>query len=247
MRRAVTTFLVSGVLGAGSFLSAAGQQVQVSQANRTISITTTDSAERRADVATLHVGYQLYAADSASVYGQAALVSQAVAAALEKEGVAKDAIASEGQSTGPVQPYPMQNLTPAERAQHAFEAAQSWTVKTTPDAVAGILAAAVRAGANNSGQIEWSLGDDAALTAEAGTKALAHAKGIATQMASGLGSKVGNLVYASNQVEAVAPRVRMEAMGGIAPAVKAGAPAKLSLRAPMITRSATVVAMFAIE
>ena len=242
MRKAAMVLLIAGMAWQPG--SAGAQQVQVSPANRTIAVTTTDSAERRADTALLHVGYQVYAPDSSAAYAKAAQISTAVAAALEHLGVAKDAIASESQSTQPTQEFQNQQLTPDERAQRRFEAQQSWTVKTTPDAVAALLAAAVGAGANQSGAIEWSLADEASLTSEASTKALAHAQQLAGQMAKGLGAKVGNLLYASNQVEVVRLPTVMRAMSR-GQAEKATP--ELSLSAPMVTRSATVAAIFAIE
>ena len=229
--------------------AADAQQVQVSQANRTVAITTTANAERRADVATLHIGYHVYAPDSAHAYAQAANASQAIAAALAKAGVAKDAISSESQSTGESQEFRNSTLTEEQRAQRRFEALQSWTVKTTPEAVAGLLADTVAAGANESGRIDWTVSDEESLTAEAGAKALGHARDIAAQMAKGLGAKIGNLMYASNEVEAIRPRVLL---GQVAQGYGAGmgggymAP-RLNLSAPMITRSATVSAIFAIE
>ncbi|HEY0784943.1 MAG TPA: SIMPL domain-containing protein [Acidobacteriaceae bacterium] len=227
---------------------AAAQQVQVSPANRTIAITTTENAERRADLATLHIGYHLYAPDSQQAYAQAATASQAISAALKKLGVSKDAIASESQSTQETQEYRNAALTPEERAQHRFEAMQSWTVKTTPDVVADVLAVAVTAGADASGQVDWSVADEASLTAEAGTRALGHAKEIASGMARGLGAKVGNLMYASNEVEAIRPLMRMRTAPGSAGSVTVSVSSqKLDLSAPMITRSATVSAIFAIE
>ena len=252
MRRRMAGLLVVGVW-AGAFALSAGegwaQQVQVSQANRTIAITTSENAERRADVATLHIGYHVYAPDSAHVYAQAAEVSQAIAAALAKAGVARDAISSESQSTGESQEFRNNELPQEQRTQRRFEALQSWSVKTTPDAVAGVLAEAVAAGANESGRIDWSLVDEESLTAEAGTKALAHARDIAAQMAKGLGAKIGNLMYASNEVEAIQPRMmaRMGRGSGAGAMAESVQVVTLSLSAPMITRSATVSAIFAIE
>jgi uncharacterized protein YggE len=243
---------LAAALGTGGASRLGAQQVQVSQANRTIAITATENAERRADVATLHIGYQVYALDSAHAYAEAASISQAVAAALEKAGVAKDSIASESQSTQEAQEFRNPNLTPEERAQRRFEAQQSWAVKTTPDAVAHVLAEAVNAGANSSGNIDWSVADEESLTEEASAKALTHARDIASQMAKGLGAKVGNLMYASNQVEAIQPRVMLQAapasMSGMGSGMGGGfATPRLNLSAPMITRTATVSAIFAIE
>jgi uncharacterized protein YggE len=244
--RAAGLLVVGVVLGAGGVGHAWAQQVQVSAANRTIAITATENAERRADVATLHIGYHVYAADSAGAYGKAAEASQAIGAALEKLGVAKDAISSESQGTGESQEFHSSQLTPEQRAERRFEAQQSWTVKTTPDAVARVLAEAVGAGANTSGSVDWSVADEESLTAEAGAKALAHARDIAAQMAKGLGAKIGNLMYASNEVEAIRPLNRFQGVGGVGGMAAPPVPA-LNLNAPMITRSATVSAIFAIE
>ncbi len=226
------------------------QQVEVSQANRTISITATENAERRADTASLRVGFRTYAADSAHAYTDAARLSQAISDALTKAGVANDAIESDSQSTEPTQGFQNQNLTPDERAQRRYEAHQSGTVRTTPDAVARLLAAAVDAGANESGQIDWSVADEASLTAEAGTKALEHAQRLAAQMAKNLGAKVGSLLYATNQVEIMRPLPVMRATVG--PGMGGGIGAsrmapQLNLSAPMITRPATVSAIFSIQ
>ncbi len=254
MRKFIRTLhapLLAGIFAlaplAGS--PAHAQQVQVSPANRTIAITTSETAERRADVATLHIGYRVYAPDSAGAYVQAAQISAAVAASLDKLGIANEAVASESQSTGESQEFRNGELTQEQRAQRRFEAQQSWTVKTTPDAVARVLAQAVAAGANTSGSIDWSVADEGSLTAEAGTRALAHAQQIAAQMAKGLGAKIGNLMYASNEVEAIRPRTSLRRMGGgsgggVGQAALAPA---LNLSAPMISRSATVSAIFAIE
>lgn len=249
-RRTMQLLAVAIAVNALGAVGARAQQVQVSPANRTIAVTTTENAERRADVAILHIGYHVYAPDSAHAYAEAAQASQAIGAALEKLGIAKDAISSESQSTGESQDFRNNELTPEQRAQRRFESQQSWTVKTTPDAVARVLAEAVSAGANQSGNIDWSVGDDEALTAEAGAKALTHARDIAAQMAKGLGAKIGNLMYASNEVEAIRPRITMGRMGrGSAGGIGAEQTqvVMLNLNAPMITRSATVSAIFAIE
>ena len=199
-------------------------------------------------MATLHLGYRIFAADSGSVYADAARTSNAIAAALDKAGVTKDAIESQGQSTQPMLDVQNRDLSADERARRKFEAQQSWTVKTTPDAVAKVLAVCVTAGANESGQVDWSVSDEASLTAEAGTKALARAKVLATQMANGLGARIGNLMYASNEVEAIRDQFRggLRQVSGAAMAGAVSAP-QLSLSAPMIMRSATVSAIFAIE
>ena len=237
--------LLAGDLGAGI---AGAQQVQVSPTNRTIAVTTSETAERRADTATVHIGYQLYGPTSEAVTEAAARASKAIVAAEKQLGVADDAIESEQQSTGPVQNYQENGLSPAEKEDRKFQAQQSWQVKAPADDAAKLLAAAVAAGANQSGSIDWSVADEASLSAEAAAKALKHAREIAQQMAQGLDAKVGMLLYASNQADQV--RVMpMMAREGLVGAMAKGAPVShtLSLSPPMVSRSATVSAVFAIE
>ena len=235
----------------GAALSAPAQQVQVSPANRTIAVTTTEDAERRADTAAIHIGYQLYAPTSQQVSEDAAKTSKAITAALAATGLPKDAIESENQSTGPVQDYPNNGLTPQEQAQRKFQTQQSWTVRTPADSASRILAAAISAGANQSGAIDWSVADEASLSAEAAGKALQHAQAIARQMAAGLDAKLGPLVYASNQAQQlrVMPLMARNAQAGILGGMGSGpAPdTTLSLSAPLVRRSATVSAVFSLQ
>jgi uncharacterized protein YggE len=238
------------VVGGGRLLSA--QQIQVSPNNRTIAVTTTESAERRADTAVVHIGYQLYGPNSDAVTEAAGKASKAIADAEKQLGVAADAIASEGQSTGPVDGNQENDLSPDEKANRKFQAQQSWTVKTTADGAAKVLAAAVAAGANQSGAVDWSVADEGSLSAEAAGKALKHAHEIAEQMAAGLGAKLGPLVYASNEAEAIRVlpmMLRQGVLGGMGGGFgEAGLAAKiLNLSAPMVTRSATVSAVFSIQ
>ena len=222
------------------------QQIQVSGANRTVAVTATAEVKQKADTATIHIGYELYGVTSDAVTDEAGKTSKAIAEALAAAGVPKDAIQSEGQGTQPLQPFNHNDETPAERAQRQFMATQSWTVRTGADDAAKVLAAAIAAGANASGNIEWSLRDEDALTAEAEDKALKHARAMAEQMAAGLGAKLGELLYASNE-ERVKPPLPLVAAG--APhMLRLQAQAKeLSLSPPDVTRSATVSAVFAVQ
>jgi uncharacterized protein YggE len=235
------------LVGGGRELSA--QQIQVSPTNRTIAVTTTENAERRADTAVVHIGYQLYGPSSDAVTEAASRASNAIVDAEKKLGVAPTSIESDGQSTGPVPEYQENGQTPEEKANRKFQAQQSWAVKASSADVEQVLAAAVAAGANQSGAVDWSVADEGSLSAEAAGKALKHAQEIAEQMAQGLGAKLGLLVYASNVAESM--RTLPLAGRGEAMMVLKAAPAaqavKLSLSAPMVTRSATVSAVFSIQ
>jgi hypothetical protein len=126
-------------------------------------------------------------------------------------------------------------------------------VTVPAEGVANVLHVAITAGANDSGGIEWELKKDDALEAEAAKKALEHARQIASQMAAGLGVKLGTLVYASNQTP---PRGILAALGlggGVLDTESASLSgvkknlAPLAISPERITKSATVYAVFAIE
>ena len=220
------------------------QSVQVNPANRTIAITATDKVIVMADTATVHVGFIAYGPDSDTAYANGSRISNAIVKALTGAGVPNDAIESENQNVSPVQEYQIDKLTPAERAQRKFQVVQSWTVRTPADDAAKILDLAVKAGANQSGQIDWSLKDENAPQAEAAGKALQRARTVASEMAKGLSVKLGALIYANNETQAEPPHPLMQAMTkGRATA----APAPLAINPRRIEKSATVYAVFAIE
>lgn len=209
---------------------------------RSIAVTATDRVIHPADVATVTIGYEIFGPDHASVYASASKVSNAIIDALHAAGVANDAIESQQQSIAPSEAYQPNQVTPAERAAHAFVATQSWTVRSTPRDVARVLDIAAKAGANKSGEIEWSLSDPNAASAEAAAKALQRARTQAAAMATGLNVHLGQLLYASNEVQAqpIRPVPMMAAR-----AKSENAPLAINNR--QIETSATVLAVFAIE
>jgi len=232
--------------------AAPAQQIQINKENKTIAITTSDQAEALADTAVVTIGFQSFGKDQDGTYADASRTSNAVVAALTAAGATKEAIESAEQALNPIEPG-----NEAEKARYAqglrFEFAQSWHVTVPASAAANVLHAAITAGANDSGNIQWELKQDDALEAEAAKKALEHARQIASQMAAGLGVKLGTLVYASNQTP---PRGIFANMGlgqmtiETAEATVGGMKrnlAPLAIRPERITKSATVYAVFAIE
>ena len=219
------------------------QTVQVNPANRTIAITATDKVIVMADTATVHIGFIAYGPDSDTAYATGSRISNAIVKSLTTAGIPNDAIESENQNVSPVQEYQIDKLTPAEKAQRKFQVVQSWTVRTPADDAARTLDIAVKAGANQSGQIDWSLKDENAPQAEAAAKALQRARTVAGEMAKGLNVRFGPLLFASNETQAEPPRPLMQAMAKGAMA----APAPLAINPRRIEKSATVYAVFAIE
>jgi uncharacterized protein YggE len=250
MRRAVSSWLV---LAAAAFPAATlAQQIQINKENKTIAVTTSGEAEALADTAVIKVGFHIFGKDQDGTYAEASKTSNAIMAALKSAGIAKEAIQSDDQSLSPLDIN--SEVDKARFAQGSrFEFSQSWKVTVPASAVADVLHVAITAGANDSGGIDWQLKKDDALEAEAAKKALEHARQIATQMAEGLGVKLGQLVYASNQTP---PRGILAALGlGGAQTLNTseatiGAKknlAPLAISPERITKSATVYAVFAIE
>lgn len=224
---------------------ASAQTIQVNKGNRTIAVTATDKVTAMADTATVHVGFVDYGPDSASAYATGSRTSNAIMDALTGAGIPKDAIESENQNVSPVPLYELVNekIPEAERAKRQFQVTQSWTVRVPAADAAKTLDLAVKAGANQSGQIDWSMKDDNSMQAEAAAKALKHARAQAEQMAQSLNAKLGDLLYASNQVETAPVRpLMMQAM-----AKSAAEPAPLAINPRQIEKTATVYAVFAIE
>ena len=233
---------------AAASLTSYAQQIVVSKDNRTIAVTTSADANAPADTVTVQVGFVAYGADQESAYALGSKTSNAIATALKAAGIPQDAIQSESQSITPVQQYTNQEWTPAEKAERKFQVQQIWSVKTAAANGAKVLDVAVKAGANQSGQMNWSVADQDALQAKAAKLALDRARQIAQQMAAGLSAAMGPLVYASNEAPARGPQplmMRAQSMMAAAPAPKEVEP--LSVSAPKVTASATVYAVFSIQ
>jgi uncharacterized protein len=227
-------------------LPIAAQTIAVNKENRTIAVTATDKVTLLADTASVHIGFIAYGPDSDSAYATGSRTSNTIVKALTAAGVPSDAIESENQNVSPVQDYQTDKLTPAEKAQRKFQVTQSWTVRTPADNAAKTLDLAVKAGANQSGQIDWSLKDENAPDAEAAAKALQHAHSQAESMAKSLNARLGALLYASNQAQAEPVRPLMRAMS-VNGAMAMDKVAPLAINPRQIERSATVYAVFAIE
>jgi uncharacterized protein len=111
-----------------------------------------------------------------------------------------------------------------------------------------VVDAALRADANVLEALDWNVSDPKALQAKAGAAALAKAKTIAEQIAKGINTKLGDLVYASN-------RAPIPVFGGYLETAQASAmpapsplpPPHLVLCPKKVKSDATVYAVFAIE
>src|SRR5271156_5879123 len=248
MRRNVATIaLVAVLFEFASTEAIRAQSVKVDKNNRTIAVTASEKATTDADLAVVHVGFQIFGPDEPSTYADGSKISNAIVDALKKAGVPDKAIESENQNMQR-NAYHDPQESQMERDKKQFVLNQSWTVKTKPDDAAQVLNLAIQAGANQSGQIDWQFRDMNSLQAKAAANALAKAQAIAQQMAQGLNVKLAGLIYASNQAPESPVRPLNEQLnkfiGGLTPLA---APAPLAINPRQIEESATVYAVFAIE
>ena len=211
-------------------------QLKVEPTNRTLSVTATESVTAEPDLAILHVGFETAPTDAKSAYAEGASTSNAIMDALKSAGIPASDIRSESQ-------YLQRDYSVPKSYKYKFT--QQWTVRTNPERAAEILDSAVKAGANTSGQIEWTVKDAHALEEQALDKAAARTRENATVLARGMGVRLGTLIYVSNQLSSpVYPRPMMRQLA-MAPGVEQAPP--LAIEPQKVSREATVYAVFAIE
>lgn len=221
------------------------QDIQVNRQNKTIAVTADDSVEVDAEVAVLAIGYHNYGPTQDTAYDENVKASNLIAKALLGASVSKDNIETEKLQLNRTELD--EKWTPEMKKERQFSAQQSWKVTVSASQAQAIVDLAVRSGANEVNDLDWQVADPVALQAKASGAALAKAHSIAEQMANGLGTKLGELVYASNR--APVPR-------GMETITVNAAQAELSVRdqKPRLTlfpqkvkSEATVYAVFAIE
>jgi hypothetical protein len=177
-------------------LSASAQTIQVSRDNKTIYVTAEGEAKAEPDIATLTLGYHAWSETKDALYDDTATVSDKVVGALLQVGVKKEMIRTDRTSLTHVEAEP--NWPADWKAHRAFEADLRWKVTVPVKNAEGVVAIAMKAGATELEEVAWDVVDRTNLQAEASKNALAKARTVADSMASGLGAKLGALVYASN-------------------------------------------------
>jgi len=235
-----TRVAVAALIFAAGSLAAGAQQTQVQlkiePANRTLTVSAEEQVTVDPDVAILHIGFETQPSDAKGAYAAGAKTSNDIVVALKQAGIAETAIRSE-----------WQRLNSATGKPHKFVLQQQWTVKTSPERAAEILDVAVGAGATDSGQIDWTVGDEQALADKALEQATARAKAQAAVLARGMGVKLGALVYVTNQMSApqfspVYANNAYEVRAMAAPPMQ-----PLAIEPRKVVRTASVYAVFAIE
>jgi uncharacterized protein len=241
-----------GLVACSIAIAAQGQSIQINRENKTIAISTTDEASATADIAAITVGIEVFGPESQGTYSDGGKISHAVLEALQKEGVKDESIESAGQSLQRNTEFDDKDKA-EDRAKRRFVFRQSWTVSSSPQRAAQVIRAAVAAGANQSGAIDWRLSDRKALQAKAAENALIKARAVADRMASGLQVKLGALIYASNETPNAKIYFTRPVQGMTLNTESASVASvinllpELEIRPQTIREEATVYAVFAIE
>lgn len=219
-----------------------GPRIAIDKANRVISVSASDHAEADPDVADIQIGYTAYGATLQAAYKAASDSSNGIMKAVLATGAQKSEIQSQAQRVSRLSDYEIK-----QQKGMKFSVMQSWTVSATPKDAALILDAAIQAGANQSGDINWRMKNSVALDQEAIRRATERAKAMADGLAHSMGVTLGKPVFATNTVSdnVVRPRLMMNAMMATDKLAEPIAP--LSISAQRVQSDATVQIVYAIE
>jgi uncharacterized protein YggE len=223
-----------------SVLAGGAQQVgqpdlKIEPANRTLTVSADGEVSVEPEIAILHVGFETQLGDAQSVYSDGSRTSNAITAALKQAGIPEGSIRSE-----------TQHLDRDYDKPHKFKLVQQWSVRAPAAKAAEILDVAITAGATSSGDIEWTVNDEKGLEQQALDKAAARVKESAAVLAKGMGVRLGNLIYVSNQLMG-GPRPLYAAANARSLSKDANAPQPLSIEPHKVSRSASVYAVYSIE
>ncbi|HWR13716.1 MAG TPA: SIMPL domain-containing protein [Terriglobales bacterium] len=235
------------LLVVASAINLSAQEVQVSRANKTITVTADASATAEPDMATVTFAFENYGATSKEAYENNIRASERVLKAMLDSGIPKEAIETENILVRRIEEDDKEKWTQEQRKTQVFEAEQSWKVKLPASEAQKLVDLVMKSGANRIKDVDWELSDHAALQAEAGAAALAKARRIADQMAKGLGTKLGELVYANNRAPDVLRYAGRNFSLNTAAVSSAVVVPMLQLFPVKIKETATVHAVFAVE
>lgn len=223
-----------------------GQDIQVNRQNKTIAVTAEESVAADPEVAVLAIGYHNYAPTQDSAFAENVRASGAIMKSVISAGVSESDIETEKLRLGRVEQD--EKWTPEMKKERQFEAQQSWHITLPASRAQAVVDFAVKSGANEVDDVDWNVADPLALQAKASGAALAKARAIADQMAKGLGTKLGELIYASNRAP-VAKFFRHMTLNTEASeiALMADKKPQLTLFPQKVKSDATVYAVFSIE
>jgi uncharacterized protein YggE len=224
---------------------ASAQDIQINRQNKTIAVTADESVTADAEVAILAIGYHNFGPTQEAAFHENIRAAGQIAKAMLDEKIPEANIETDKLSLGRAQIDEKWN--DAMKKERQFQAEQSWHVTVPVSQAQIVVDLCVNAGANEVEDVEWNVLEPVALQAKAGGAALAKARTIAEQMAKGLGTKLGELVYASDRAPVAKMWRGMTVNTSTAMLVSADRQPKLRLFPEKVKSDATVYAVFSIE
>jgi uncharacterized protein YggE len=186
------TIIVIAITG-----SLIAQDIQVNRQNKTIAVTAEESTTADAEVAVLAIGYHNYGLTQDAAFRENVQAAERITKALLDAKLPKANIETDKLRLARTEID--EKWTADMKKERQFVAEQVWHITVSASDAQVVVDLAVKAGANDVEDVDWNVADPLALQAKASGAALAKAKTIADQMARGLGTKLGELVYASNR------------------------------------------------
>lgn len=178
--------------------SAFSQTVNVSDQNRTVEVSVTQSVSVDAEIAEVTIGCLKYSSTHEQAYQENLRIADQVIKALVAAGVPKESISSIRIELGETDSDDNSSGSTKKQANKQFKARQSWTIRLAAGDAQRIIDLAVQAGANGVEGVSWDVKNPEGLETKARVAALAKAREVATEMAKGLDAKLGEVLYASN-------------------------------------------------
>jgi len=183
----------------GVVASAFAQDVVVNRQNRTVDVTVTVKVSKFADLADVKFSCTSKSPIHEQAYQQNAEKANKITQALLGAGIPKNDIVTSSMYTEHEELTSAQKRANPSRAPQ-FEASQSWTVRVAARDAQHVIDLAVHAGANDVDNVTWMLSNPDASESQARMDALKKAHATAAEIASDLGGKLGEPIFASNQL-----------------------------------------------
>jgi len=179
----------------------------------TISVNGVGTASATPDVAYIQLGVEVINSDPAVAVKESTDKMKAVMAALQAQGIPADDIQTVNYAMGVEQVVDKDGQPTHETRSRVSNQVR---IKVTDLNKTGtVLAAALKAGANTVGGIEFSVLDPVALQTQARNKAIADAQAKAMQLATGFGTKLGPIHNVNEYSGPASPAPRYDASAGI--------------------------------
>lgn len=222
-----------------------GQNIEVNRTNKTISVMAEGSTSVDAEIAVVEVGYQNFGATREETYQDAARVATQITHALQGAGIPKENIETTRLRFS--QNFDQDKVLEQVARNRKFVANQVWSVRVPAQDAQRAIDVAMGSGANVLGDITWTVKDPDALEARASAIALARSRAIAEGIAHGLGTKLGELLYASNHEPRAYGFAGGVGGGGGGGLSMAQGSVELPLFPEKVSRDASVHAVFAMQ